>query len=89
MAVKRTARATPKKATAAKRGKAAGKNYRDMSGTFDPDLKFEDLSKEFLLELINVYQFAWCSWPPSSWTASRSAMERRWRRTSTSTLGGA
>lgn len=33
--------------------------YADMSGPFDPDLKFEDFSKEFLLKLINVYQFAW------------------------------
>jgi hypothetical protein len=57
-----TTRATQKgaaKPAAVKKGKAVGKNYRDMSGPFDPDLKFEDLSKEFLLELINVYQFAW------------------------------
>lgn len=44
---------------AVKKSKAVGKNYRDMSGPFDPDLRFEDFSKEFLLELINVYQYAW------------------------------
>ena len=56
--VKQTSAAKPA-AAAAKKGKAAKKDYRDMSGPFDPELKFDDFSKEFLLELINVYQFAW------------------------------
>ncbi len=53
MAERKTAKA------AVKKSKVVAKNYKDMSGPFDPDLKFDDLSKEFLLELINVYQFAW------------------------------
>jgi len=39
--------------------KVTAKEYNDLSGPFDPDLTFEDFSKEFLLKLINVYQFAW------------------------------
>ncbi len=31
----------------------------DLSGPFRPDLKMEDFSKEFLLKLMNVWQFAW------------------------------
>ena len=44
---------------ARKEVKVAKKEYNDLSGPFDPDLTFEDFSKEFLLKLINVYQFAW------------------------------
>lgn len=32
---------------------------QDYSGSFKPDLAFDDFSKEFLLKLINVWQFAW------------------------------
>lgn len=31
----------------------------DYSGAFDPHLTFDDLSKDFLLKLIRVWQFAW------------------------------
>ena len=31
----------------------------DYSGPFNPDLRFEDFSKEFLLRLIKVWQYAW------------------------------
>jgi len=31
----------------------------DLSGPFDPDLTFRDLSKEFLLKIMEVWQFAW------------------------------
>lgn len=31
----------------------------DYSGPFDPNLKFEDFSKEFLLKLMSVWQYAW------------------------------
>ena len=31
----------------------------DLSGPFDPELRFEDLSKEFLLRIMHVWQFAW------------------------------
>jgi len=31
----------------------------DLSGPFNPDLKFEDFSKEFLLKLMGVWQYAW------------------------------
>ena len=57
MAERKTVKAASK--AAVKKSKAVEKKYKDMSGPFDPDLKFDDLSKEFLLELINVYQFAW------------------------------
>ncbi len=44
---------------AKKQAPVAPKEYEDLCGPFDPDLTFEDFSKEFLLKLINVYQFAW------------------------------
>jgi len=31
----------------------------DLSGPFNPDLTFADFSKEFLLKLIQVWQYAW------------------------------
>lgn len=31
----------------------------DYSGPFKPDLKFDDFSKEFLLKLMKVWQWAW------------------------------
>jgi len=31
----------------------------DLSGPFNPSLRFEDFSKEFLLKLMTVWQFAW------------------------------
>ena len=31
----------------------------DLSGPFNPDLKFEDFSKDFLLKLMQVWQYAW------------------------------
>ena len=31
----------------------------DLSGPFNPNLKFEDFSKNFLLKLMNVWQHAW------------------------------
>jgi len=31
----------------------------DYSGPFNPDLKFEDFSKDFLLKLMNVWQFSY------------------------------
>ena len=31
----------------------------DYSGPFQPDLRFEDFSKEFLLKLMHVWQYAW------------------------------
>ncbi|MFC1944977.1 hypothetical protein ACFLX5_05845 [Chloroflexota bacterium] len=36
----------------------AGK-MEDYSGPFDPDLKFEDFSREFLLKLMDVWQREW------------------------------
>ena len=34
-------------------------DLRDYSGPFKPDLTFDDFSKEFLLKLMHVWQFAW------------------------------
>jgi len=31
----------------------------DLSGPFNPDLTFADLSKDFLLKIMEVWQFAW------------------------------
>jgi len=31
----------------------------DLSGPFDPELTFADLSKDFLLKIMDVWQFAW------------------------------
>jgi hypothetical protein len=49
----------PKKAAAAGESQVLRKEYNDLSGPFDPDLRFEDLSKDFILRLVNIYQFAW------------------------------
>ncbi len=35
------------------------KELDDLSGPFNPDLTFADLSKEFLLKIMEVWQFAW------------------------------
>ncbi len=35
------------------------KEMDDYSGPFNPDLTFNDFSKEFLLKLMTVWQFAW------------------------------
>jgi hypothetical protein len=35
------------------------KELDDLSGPFDPDLTFDDLSKEFLLKIMHEWQFAW------------------------------
>ena len=31
----------------------------DLSGPYNPDLKFEDFSKDFLLKLMKIWQWAW------------------------------
>ena len=31
----------------------------DLSGPFNPNLKFEDFSKDFLLKLMRIWQYAW------------------------------
>ena len=48
-AVKATKKATPK----------AKKEMNDYSGPFQPDLTFNDFSKEFLLKLMHVWQYGW------------------------------
>lgn len=35
------------------------KELEDLSGPFNPNLKFEDFSKEFLIKLMNLWQHAW------------------------------
>ena len=42
---------------AAKR--AVKKELNDYSGPYDPNLTFNDLSKEFILKLMQVWQYAW------------------------------
>jgi len=34
-------------------------DLEDLSGPFNPDLKLEDFSKDFLLKVMNVWQYAW------------------------------
>jgi hypothetical protein len=34
---------------------------QDLSGPFNPNLKFEDFSKDFLLKLMTEWQWAWLS----------------------------
>jgi hypothetical protein len=40
-------------------GRSAVPEIEDYSGPFKPDLTFDDFSKEFLLKLMTVWQFAW------------------------------
>ena len=55
------------KATAAKKPVAkakatkpvAKKEMNDYSGPYDPNLTFDDFSKEFILKLMQVWQYAW------------------------------
>jgi hypothetical protein len=35
------------------------KELDDLSGPFNPNLTFDDMSKEFLLKLMNIWQHAW------------------------------
>jgi len=35
----------------------------DLSGPFNPNLKFEGFFKEFLLKIMNVWQFVWIRMP--------------------------
>ncbi|MBM4461713.1 MAG: hypothetical protein FJ012_00060 [Chloroflexi bacterium] len=35
------------------------KELDDLSGPFNPNLTFEDMSKEFLLKLMGIWQYAW------------------------------
>ncbi len=35
------------------------KELEDLSGPWNPNLTFDDLSKEFLLKLMNIWQYAW------------------------------
>jgi hypothetical protein len=54
------AKAAAKKPVAKAAAKpAAKKEMNDYSGPYNPDLKFEDFSKEFILKLMKVWQYAW------------------------------
>jgi hypothetical protein len=41
----------------------------DLSGPFRPDIRFEDFSRDFLLKLIPVWQYAWLYMTQSWWEA--------------------
>ena len=65
-AKKPVAKATVTKAAAAKKpvAKTAAKpvpkkELNDYSGPYNPNLTFNDLSKEFILKLMQVWQYAW------------------------------
>lgn len=66
------AKETPKKATAKTKAGAAGKTpvkkatvskkkkeMNDYSGPFNPNLTFDEFSKEFLLKLMHIWQYGW------------------------------
>ena len=66
MARETTKKEIPAKAAAVKKRavKAAAKRVLrkemdDYSGLYNPNLTFNDLSKEFLLKLMQVWQYAW------------------------------
>lgn len=46
----------------------------DYSGPFNPDLKFEDFSKDFLLRLMHLWQYAWLQMA-GTWY---DAIKKRW-----------
>ena len=65
-AKKPVARAKARKSTATKKvvaksaaKPAAKKEMNDYSGPYNPDLTFNDLSKDFILKLMQVWQYAW------------------------------
>jgi hypothetical protein len=43
----------------------------DLSGPFNPDLTFADLSKDFLLKIMEVWQFAWIHMATAFYAATR------------------
>jgi hypothetical protein len=43
----------------------------DLSGPFDPNLTHRDLSKEFLLKIMEVWQFAWIHMATAFYDATR------------------
>ncbi len=59
-AKKPVAKAKATKPAAVKSAKpVAKKEMNDYSGPYDPNLTFDDLSKEFILKLMQVWQYAW------------------------------
>jgi len=61
-AKKPVAKAKATKSAAAKKVTAksvAKKEMNDYSGPYDPNLTFDDFSKEFILKLMQVWQYAW------------------------------
>jgi hypothetical protein len=61
-AKKPVAKAKATKPAAAKKVTAksvAKKEMNDYSGPYDPNLTFDDFSKEFILKLMQVWQYAW------------------------------
>ena len=43
----------------------------DLSGPFNPDLTYRDLSKDFLLKIMEVWQFAWIHMATAFYAATR------------------
>src|SRR5512137_97774 len=58
-AVKAKAAAAKKPVAKATAKPVAKKEMNDYSGPYNPDLKFDDFSKEFILKLMKVWQYAW------------------------------
>jgi len=68
---KDSARVIQEKPKSERRVKMARKELDDLSGPFDPDLTFADLSKGFLLKIMEVWQFAWIHMAQAFYTATR------------------
>jgi len=58
-AAKAKAAAAKKPVAKAAAKPVAKKEMNDYSGPYNPDLKFDDFSKEFILKLMKVWQYAW------------------------------
>jgi len=56
---KETKGVTKEKKAAKKEVEVAARELNDLSGPFDSNLTFADLSKDFLLKIMEVWQFAW------------------------------
>jgi hypothetical protein len=62
----------------AKGGKkmAEKKEMNDYSGPWNPDLRFDDFSKEFLLKLMHVWQYAWLQMTEAWYDAVKQNVDR-------------
>jgi len=72
------AKATAVKKSAAKAAAkpAARKEMNDYSGPWNPDLVFDDFSKEFILKLMQIWQYAWLHMTEAWYDAVKEKVNR-------------